>query len=91
MALSVTPAILEQKAFNCSECDREFELDYQLELHMKNVHGSISPHKCGICGRGFNLMEQLEMHTANYVHISNEIFRNDYQTDRFGKQSRKLY
>jgi hypothetical protein len=58
---------------------------------MENVHGSTSLHKCEICGRGFGLKEQLEMHAAYYVHIRNEIFRNDYQPAKYSEQARKLY
>ena len=84
-------AILESKVFRCNDCGREFELDYQLQIHIDNFHKSVIPFKCEKCSQEFGLKEQLDMHLLNYTHDQNDIGKKDYRTTAAGEQSRKLY
>ncbi|HKU50073.1 MAG TPA: C2H2-type zinc finger protein [Nitrososphaera sp.] len=81
----------ETNIFKCDVCGREFELGYQLEMHVEYIHESSSLHKCTQCGQEFGMKEQLEMHLAKYAHDANDKSRNDYRGYRPAEPSRKLY
>jgi DNA-directed RNA polymerase subunit RPC12/RpoP len=49
----------EINIFKCDVCGREFELNYQLEMHEEYVHKSASAYKCETCGQEFGMKEQL--------------------------------
>ena len=83
--------ILESNIYKCNDCGREFELDYQLELHVKCMHGAPIIHKCEKCGQEFTLKEQIDMHLSNVIHDSKDKPTNDYRGNRPVEQSRKLY
>ena len=81
----------EINIFKCDVCGREFELDYQLELHEQYIHKSVSAFKCDTCGQEFGMKEQLEMHTTKYTHDQNEKSKSDWRGNRTTEPARKLY
>gem|GEM_PF-6791477 len=81
---------METNIFKCNDCGREFELDYQLELHTKFMHSS-SIYKCEKCGQEFASKEQIDMHLSNVIHDSKDKPTDDYRGNRPVEQSRKLY
>jgi len=82
---------LESNIFKCGECGREFELDYQLDLHMQYFHKFPTAFKCEKCGREFGLKEQLDIHLAEYLHETNDKPTNQYSAAKLNEQPRKLY
>ena len=82
---------MEVKIFKCDDCGQEFELDYQLEMHIKFTHESPSAYKCDKCGQEFSLQHQLDIHMTNVAHDGKEKPVNDYRGNRLVEQSRKLY
>jgi hypothetical protein len=83
--------VLEANIFKCDDCGREFELEYQFELHAKFMHTPPSVHTCEKCGQEFSLKHQLDMHLSNVTHGSNDKPTKDYRGNRPIEQSRKLY
>ena len=82
---------MEANIFKCDQCGREFELDYQLQLHAKFMHTPPGVHTCDKCGQEFSLKHQLEIHLANVTHDANEKPNKDYRDNRSAEPSRKLY
>lgn len=82
---------MEANIFKCDDCGREFELEYQFELHAKFMHTPPSVHTCEKCGQEFSLKHQLDMHLSNVTHGSNDKPTKDYRGNRPVEQSRKLY
>lgn len=81
-------AMLESEIFKCTECNREFELGYQLEMHKKHYHKQTTSFKCDHCSQEFSLKEQLDTHTTFYTHSKGE---NASERISTGDQPRKLY
>ena len=84
-------AMAEINIFKCDACGREFELDYQLEMHAQYIHKSPSAYKCETCGQEFGMKEQLEMHATKYTHDASDKSKSDWRGNRTAEPSRKLY
>ena len=84
-------AMAEINIFKCDVCGREFELNYQLEMHEEYVHKSASAYKCETCGQEFGMKEQLEMHTTKYAHDASDKSKSDWRGNRTTEPARKLY
>jgi DNA-directed RNA polymerase subunit RPC12/RpoP len=80
-----------ENIFKCDDCGREFELDYQLELHAKYMHEPKSAYTCDKCGQEFPLKHQLDNHVSNVKHDPNEKPGRDYHGHRPAEPPRKLY
>ena len=83
--------MLETNIFKCDDCGREFELEYQLQLHIKYMHTPPSVHTCEKCGQEFSLKHQLDMHLSNVTHSASDSPTKDYRGNRPVEPSRKLY
>jgi DNA-directed RNA polymerase subunit RPC12/RpoP len=81
----------EINIFKCDVCGREFELDYQLEMHVSYVHKSPVAYKCEACGQEFGMKDQLDMHTTKYTHDARDKAKSDWRGNRTAEPSRKLY
>jgi DNA-directed RNA polymerase subunit RPC12/RpoP len=85
-------ATLELDIFKCDECGREFEIEYQLEMHTKFLHSKPQGiFTCDKCGQEFSLKHQLDYHLSNVRHDANEKPSKDYRGNRPAQESRKLY
>ena len=83
--------VAEINIFKCDVCGREFEIDYQLELHAEYIHKAATEYQCDKCGQEFGMREQLDMHLAKYTHEASDISRKNYRGNRTSEPSRKLY
>ena len=81
----------EINIFKCDVCGREFELNYQLEMHAEFVDNSGSAYQCKTCGQEFGLKEQLDMHATKYTHDPSDKSKNDWRGNKPAEPARKLY
>ncbi|KXJ71427.1 hypothetical protein RP20_CCG020606 [Aedes albopictus] len=58
---------LEQKIYNCKDCDRSFGAATYLRTHQQTVHGAVSNWVCDICAKGFAHKWRLENHRLSHT------------------------
>ncbi|XP_073337392.1 uncharacterized protein [Pagrus major] len=69
----------EEKAFKCSECNKEFNQKHQLALHAR-VHSGEKPFSCDFCGKTFT------QNTNRIVHMRQHTGEKPYFCEKCGKR-----
>ena len=50
------------KIYKCHKCTRHFHKEWNLKLHIKNVHEDLQKFKCDSCDSGFRTPGRLNKH-----------------------------
>merc|ERR1719462_336980 len=70
--------------YPCSFCDQTFTSKYNMQRHVKNVHGEKkSKHKCTLCEATFNQKSNIKRHMA-VVHDGVKPFECQFCDSSFG-------
>ena len=73
-----------EKFYPCASCEQTFTSKYNMQRHVKNVHGEKKPkHKCTLCDATFNQKGNIKRHMA-VVHDGVKPFECQYCGFCFG-------
>lgn len=64
-----------QRKFNCTKCDREFNSRNALKYHLR-THTGLRPHQCDTCDKSFYALSALKAHIR--THTGDKPFKCEY-------------
>ena len=57
----------EKKRHPCTQCNRIFDHQSKLSMHIKGVHEGIRPHVCEQCGKCYKTPFEFKLHTRTHT------------------------